>query len=163
MPTSGAGLAERIADASYLDESVDEVFRLMLGVDCLKRDDSGCEDSAVVSVTAVIGLGGALSGACVFRCDSATAITLAERMTGTRAGTVDDMVKDAVGELCNMLTGAWKGKIPELAASCGLSVPAVITGCDYQLHVHVPRFRLVRRYAFEDAEFSVTIVCDGLQ
>ena len=37
---------------------------------------------------------------------------------------MDDTVKDGIGEICNMLAGAWKGKVPELAANCGLSVPA---------------------------------------
>jgi hypothetical protein len=55
---------------------------------------------------------------------------------------VDDTVKDGIGEICNMLAGAWKGKVPDLAANCGLSVPAVITGRDYNLHVQAPEFKL---------------------
>jgi chemotaxis protein CheX len=84
-------------------------------------------------------------------------------MTGMEFDTVDDTVKDAVGEICNMLAGAWKGKVPELAANCGLSVPAVITGNNYNLHVQAPEFQLHHDYSFEDSGFSVTIVCDGLQ
>jgi chemotaxis protein CheX len=76
---------------------------------------------------------------------------------------VDDIVKDAIGEMCNILAGAWKGKVPDLAANCGLSVPAVITGRDYHLHVQAPEFRLVHSYRFDDASFEVTIVCDGIQ
>jgi len=165
MAISLREMREKIADPSSLDECVDEVFRIMLGVDCLQSTvpESEGTPSEVESLTAVIGLGGALSGACVFRCSCATAITLAERMTGSRPEAVDDMVKDGVGELCNMLAGSWKGKIPELAAGCGLSVPAVITGRDYQIHVQAPRFRIHRSYSFRDAAFSVTIVCDGLE
>jgi chemotaxis protein CheX len=62
-----------------------------------------------------------------------------------------------------MLAGAWKGKVPELAAKCGLSVPAVITGRDYHLHVQAPEFQLHHVYRFEESSFSVTIICDGLQ
>jgi chemotaxis protein CheX len=76
---------------------------------------------------------------------------------------IDDTVKDAIGEICNMLAGAWKGKVPELAANCGLSVPAVITGSDYDLRVQAPEFQLHHLYRFEESSFSVTIVCDGLQ
>jgi chemotaxis protein CheX len=76
---------------------------------------------------------------------------------------LDDVVKDGIGEICNMLAGAWKGKVPSLAANCGLSVPAVITGCNYKLHVQAPEFQLHHGYQFEDACFDVTIVCDGLQ
>ncbi len=110
-----------------------------------------------------MGFGGLLSGACVFKLSSKTALTVAARMTGFEFTEVDDTVKDAIGEVCNMLAGSWKGKVPELAANCGLSVPAVITGRDYNLHVQAPEFRLHHEYTFDDESFAVTIVCDGLQ
>ena len=70
-------------------------------------------------------------------------------MTGMEFHEVDDTVKDGIGEICNMLAGAWKGKVPELAANCGLSVPAVITGRDYRLHVQAPEFQLHHAYRFD--------------
>jgi chemotaxis protein CheX len=88
---------------------------------------------------------------------------IAAHMTGMEFEEVDDTVKDGIGEICNMLAGAWKGKVPELAANCGLSVPAVITGSDYKLRVQAPEFQLQHIYRFEDASFAVTIVCDGLK
>jgi chemotaxis protein CheX len=62
-----------------------------------------------------------------------------------------------------MLAGAWKGKVPALAANCGLSVPAVITGRDYNLHVQSPEFQIHHTYHFDQVSFDVTIVCDSLQ
>jgi chemotaxis protein CheX len=62
-----------------------------------------------------------------------------------------------------MLAGAWKSKVPHLAANCGLSIPAVITGRDYNLHVQAPEFKLHHIYKFDGAGFEVTIICDGLQ
>ena len=62
-----------------------------------------------------------------------------------------------------MLSGAWKGKVPDLDAHCGLSVPAVISGRNYYLHVKSPEFRLSHVYQFDGVAFEVTIVCDGLQ
>jgi chemotaxis protein CheX len=53
--------------------------------------------------------------------------------------------------------------VPDLAANCGLSVPAVITGRDYNLHVQAPEFKLHHTYHFDHASFEVTIICDGLQ
>jgi chemotaxis protein CheX len=150
----------RVSDPKNLDASVEEVFRLMLGVECRHESVPSLQESN--SVTAVVGFGGALSGACVFRSGAGTAIKIAERMTGMAFGAVDDTVKDGVGEICNMLAGAWKGKVPELAANCGLSVPAVITGRDYHLHVQAPEFQVHRVYSFDRERFEVTVVCDGL-
>jgi chemotaxis protein CheX len=154
-----------ISDPGNLCMSVDEVFRLMLAVECERVDDTTAVQSVSCqeSVTAVVGFGGALSGACVFRCDASSATRVAARMTGIEFREIDHTVKDAIGELCNMLAGAWKGRVPGLAANCGLSVPAVITGRDYRLHVQAPEFQLHQCYRFENVDFSVTIVCDGLQ
>ena len=150
-----------VSDPENLDGSVDEVFQMMLGVTCKRV--SGPRTEEPESVTAVVGFGGALSGACVFKCGSMAARKIAAHMTGMEFEEIDDVVKDGIGEICNMLAGAWKGKVPNLAANCGLSVPAVITGSNYHLHVQAPEFQLHHAYQFEDACFDVTIVCDGLQ
>ncbi|MDR3774263.1 MAG: chemotaxis protein CheX [Terracidiphilus sp.] len=150
-----------VSNPRNLDASVEEVFQLMLGVAC--RREAGPLVHEQASVTAVVGFGGLLSGACVFKSGSSTAIKIAALMTGMEFSEIDDTVKDAIGEIGNMLAGAWKGKVPDLAANCGLSVPAVITGSDYNLHVQAPEFKLHHAYRFGDSAFDVTIVCDGLQ
>jgi chemotaxis protein CheX len=163
-PTMAVSLRESlqlVSDPRNLDASVEEVFQLMLGLNC--RRGSGPVDQEPESVTAVVGFGGLLSGACVFTTGRTVALKIAAHMTGMEFEEIDDTVKDGIGEICNMLAGAWKGKVPDLAANCGLSVPAVITGRDYRLHVQAPEFQLHHLYRFEDSSFAVTIVCDGLQ
>jgi chemotaxis protein CheX len=151
-----------VSDPRNLDASVEEVFRMMLGVDC-GRDAGPAAMAEPESVTAVVGFGGMLSGACVFHSGGSVARKIAARMTGMEFEEVDETVQDGIGELCNMLAGAWKGKVPNLAANCGLSIPTVITGRNYNLHVQAPEFQLHHIYKFEDASFEVTIICDGLQ
>jgi chemotaxis protein CheX len=133
----------------------------MVGVTCRRSWDSVPEE--VESVTAVVGFGGLLTGACVLRCGGSAATDIAGRMTGMQFPEIDDTVKDAIGEICNMVAGTWKSKVPELAAHCDLSVPAVITGRDYRLRVQAPEFTLRHGYRFDDACFDVTILCDGLR
>ncbi|MGC9157980.1 MAG: chemotaxis protein CheX [Terracidiphilus sp.] len=152
----------RVSDPKNLDASVEEVFQLMLGVNC-RRLTAPVKPVELESVTAVVGFGGLLSGACVFKSGSLAAMKIAAHMTGMEFTEIDDTVKDGIGEICNMLAGAWKGKVPELAANCGLSIPAVITGRDYNLHVQAPEFKLHHIYSLDDTGFEVTIICDGLQ
>jgi chemotaxis protein CheX len=152
---------QQVSDPMNLDASVEEVFQLMLGLTCQRAPSTDLKEAE--SVTAVVGFGGVLSGACVFTTGRAAAIEIAEHMTGMEFEEIDDTVKDGIGEICNMLAGAWKGKVPELAANCGLSVPAVITGRDYRLHVQAPEFQLHHRYCFGDLSFAVKIICDGLR
>jgi chemotaxis protein CheX len=150
-----------VSDPLNLDSSVEEVFHMMLGAECYHVDEMPVEESE--TITAVVGFGGLLSGACVFRSGSTTALEIAGRLTGMEFAEIDDTVKDAIGEVCNMLAGAWKGRVPDLSANCGLSIPAVITGSNYQIHVQAPEFRLHHTYRFDEAIFAVTIICDGLQ
>ncbi len=161
MTVSMRESVQLVSDPRNLDGSVEEVFQLMLGVNCARESCPPIKEAE--SVTAVVGFGGVLSGACVFRCGGGTAMHIAAKMTGMEFASLDDTVKDAIGEIGNMLAGAWKGKVPNLAANCGLSVPAVITGRDYNLHVQAPEFQLHHIYRFDNSRFEVTIICDGLQ
>jgi chemotaxis protein CheX len=150
-----------VSAPKHLDASVEEVFGMMLGVTAARIE--GPLPAEQESVTAVVGFGVLLSGACVFRVGARNAMQVAALMTGMEFSEIEDTVKDGIGEICNMLAGAWKSKIPGLAANCGLSVPAVITGRDYNLHVQAPEFQLLHNYSFDGACFAVTIVCDGIQ
>jgi chemotaxis protein CheX len=153
-----------ISNPEHLGDSVREVFATMLGVQCCRETvEETLGDEAEASVTAVVGFGGILSGACIFRCGAPAARQIATQMAGIEFDTVDDIVKDAIGEICNMLAGTWKSKVPDLAANCGLSVPAVITGSDYNLHVQSPEFKIRQAFWFDTCRFELTIVCDGLQ
>ena len=69
----------------------------------------------------------------------------------------------AMRRLTFALLGGPAVMLPDLAANTGLSVPAVITGRDYKIHVQAPEFQLHHTYVFDDASFEVTIICDGLQ
>jgi chemotaxis protein CheX len=152
---------QQVSDPRNLDSSVEEVFHMMLGAVCSPTEEAPLEEPE--TITAVVGFGGLLSGACVFRCGASAALGIAGRLTGMEFAELDDTVKDAIGEVCNMLAGTWKGRVPELSANCGLSIPAVITGSNYHIHVQAPEFRLHHIYRFEETAFAVTIICDGLQ
>jgi chemotaxis protein CheX len=124
-----------------MHEAVEEVFSLMMGMSCVPVDDCPIEEPETIS--AVIGLAGAL--------------------TGIEMKSLDDTVKDAIGEICNMVAGAWKGKLSILASSCMLSTPTVVTGSNYQLHTQRPEFRLEHYYRFENLTFAITLVCESMQ
>jgi chemotaxis protein CheX len=149
------------AYGAALDEAVDEVFRLMMGVNCTAMEDCPIDEPETIS--AVIGLAGAMSGTCVLRSGEQTAACMAAALTGIELTSLDDTVKDAVGEICNMVAGAWKGKLPAFASSCMLSTPTVVTGTNYQLHTQRPEFRIEHYYCFDGRNFSVALICESMQ
>ncbi|HEX4312298.1 MAG TPA: chemotaxis protein CheX [Acidobacteriaceae bacterium] len=143
---------------AHLDLAADEVFSTMMGVGCVPvGKDPGAEAE---TISAVIGLAGALSGSLVLHTSGAAAMRIAERMTGIETTEVDAMVRDAVGEACNMVAGVWKGLDPALASGCLLSTPTVVAGTNYELFSQRAPIRIERSYRFEDLTFLITISCE---
>ncbi len=152
------------AHAGHLDEAMDEVFRMMIGLECSPEEDGGTPlASGAETISAVIGLAGAISGACVLQSDTRAALCIAEALVGVRPESLDETVKDAVGEVCNMVAGAWKGRYAALSSGCMLSTPTVVTGTNYRLHTQRPEFRVDRSYRFAGNTVCFSIVCDSIQ
>jgi len=146
----------RFADS--LDRAADEVFTTMVGAGCAPVDAGGPGEAETIS--AVIGLAGAISGSMVLQSSGAAARRIAERMTGIAPTEVDALVRDAMGEVCNMVAGAWKGFDPLLACGCLLSTPTVVAGTSYELFSQGAPIRIERRYRFEDLTFVITLSCE---
>jgi chemotaxis protein CheX len=146
-----------VMDTAYLDQAVEEVFGLMLGATVVGVDVDPGADSPSETLTAVIGLAGAVSGACTVQARAKTAIHMTERMVGIEMDTVDEAVLDGLGEISNMLAGAWKSKIPALSSACLLSVPTVVTGTQYVVHRQPSAFYVERNYRLEEHVFTVRV------
>lgn len=146
-----------ITDTAVLDQSVEEVLGLMLGVPVSVAENTTAAESHSASLTAVIGLAGALSGAYTVLVSSEAAMQMTACMAGIEITTVDETVIDGLGEITNMLAGAWKSKITSLNSACLLSVPTVVTGTQYEVHKRTSAFRFARSYRFNDSLFTVSI------
>jgi len=160
--SAAQGIADRVGVYTLsLDDAVEEVFRLMTKNSCLPVDQCPIEEREMIS--AVIGMAGAMSGICVLWSGETVALRMAETLTGLAIFKLNETVKDAVGEMCNMVAGAWKARQPSLASECMLSTPTVVTGTNYQLHNQRPEFRIERFYSFEEHSFAVTLICESMQ
>jgi chemotaxis protein CheX len=103
-----------------LDSAVAEVFELMLGKTCLpvrSRVDFA------TSLTVTISLSGPIEGTCVLGLSQLAARKAMEAMLGEHVEACDAMIEDAARELCNVIVGSWKSKLPPLQASALLSLP----------------------------------------
>jgi chemotaxis protein CheX len=143
----------------FLDRATDEVFTTMMGVSCTPTPAGMAHVAEEEMISAVIGLAGTLSGSLVLYASGKAARRIAEKMMGIAVEEVDGMVRDAIGEVCNMVAGAWKGFDPLLASGCLLSTPTVVAGTSYELFSHNAPIRIQRGYRFEDQSFQITITC----
>lgn len=91
------------------------------------------ETSGGTSISSAVFFAGAWQGAMTVECSQEMARMLSSRMAGLPEGQLakDDVV-DSIGELANMLGGNMKCLLP---AGTTLSMPSVVEGRDYLLHI----------------------------
>jgi chemotaxis protein CheX len=140
-----------------LDHAMDEVFGTMMGVKCSPAGDA--VEAAGQTVSAVVGLCGTMAGTVVFHGPRAAALSICARLTGVESAEVDATVRDALGEVANMVAGAWKGYDAELASHCLLTTPTVVVGERYEVFSRKAAIRFDRAYQFDEHFCSVTVSC----
>ncbi len=145
-----------------MDETVAEVFGMMLGHETRVVEER--EDEKSERQTAIVGFSGALRGCCEVRMNSMAARTVTSAMLGAPlVDAKDPSIGDAVGEICNMLAGGWKNRIPALASTCALSPPTIISGSDYIVKLGTPSIKFVRTYLFGEETMKITMQCEELR
>jgi chemotaxis protein CheX len=132
-----------------------EVFEVMVG-STLGRV-TGRVPKVVADFTAMVGMAGSLCGMLSLRGPSESAKRIAANMLGVDDVSIGASVLDAFGEVCNMIAGSFKSRIPAVADGCSLSVPTVISGRDYSLHSLADGARLEVILNFEGSPISVTL------
>jgi len=97
----------------------------------LERGGADAIDSES-TVTCIVHIDGAWHGAVVLRCPVELARTLTSEMFRSESEPSFDEVKDALGEVTNMLAGNLKALLPEPSE---ISLPAVARGSNYEFGV----------------------------
>jgi len=108
-----------------------EVFQMMAGLEAEHSSDPSGRPSG--SVSALIGIAGAMSAVLRVRCSPETAGHVAMKMLGGVDAPPKAAAEDAIGEIANMVAGNFKSKISTLGDGCVLSVPTIVSGEDYEV------------------------------
>src|SRR5690348_16504260 len=116
---------------SELEQIVEAVFAAMLG---LKLEECGTPwFPSTDRLSSAVHLSGDWNGTVLVECDACQACRFAGRfLSMDPPEAVDDVVRDVMGELANMIGGNLKCV---LTAGIRLSMPSVVDGGDYSLRV----------------------------
>lgn len=131
-----------------------EVVELMLG--CKLTEAEGPAE-AQLNITSMVGLAGKLCGVFSVRCGTRASVLMASKMLGIPEDKVGAETVDAVGEICNMVAGNFKNKIPGLSDGCMLSPPTVIVGNDYHTYTPVNSPALELNLLFESIPIVISL------
>jgi len=137
-----------------LEMATREVFELMLSC---QLTPAPIMDESSMNVTSMVGLAGQLCGVITVRCHDKTAALMSSKMLGLPVEKSGQDFSDALGEVCNMVAGNFKNKIPGLSDGCMLSPPTVITGSNYSLHSLADSPGLQVRMLFENLPIIIAL------
>lgn len=114
--------------------STNEVFTTMIPME-IKSDGSFYqkEDMIATDVISLVSFTGEHSGIIAVFCSKEIALKITSNMLGIEVSGIDQDVKDAMGELTNMIAGTVKNKVFETLGAMHLSVPIVIAGADLSI------------------------------
>lgn len=136
-----------------------EVFEMMVGTPLCSSDQVTLP--LLADYTSMIGLAGDICGVLSFRCSNKSAGQIACKMLGTEEDASAECTRDALGEICNMVAGAFKAQVTDIIDQCMLSVPMVVSGKDYQLYPLADGMRIQISKGFEGAVVSMTLDLQG--
>jgi chemotaxis protein CheX len=137
-----------------LSSIVVEVFRTMLNLEVEPQKNSELTTSGWV--TAAVHLAGEWKGVILFQIRPELACALCARLTQVDSPpSFDDNVRDAMGELVNMIAGNLKSV---LSSGVVLSMPMVVEGSDYALRICGGDLTTVVRFSCAHGDFLCTLV-----
>lgn len=131
-----------------------DVFQTMLDypVSCSEEESSQVTDA----VTAAIFLSGTWKGAVILECSQSEASGFTARlMKISEPAGINDDVRDALGEIVNMIGGNMKSILP---AGVSLSIPSVLDGADYAYRICGANQKETMFFRGELGLFRITLV-----
>lgn len=146
----------------YIIESTEEVFNTMI---FMEVSTEGCmtegKESIFSHFSAMIGISGDLMAMISIHCSAYIAMDIAGAMLDTEFDEIDADVKDALGEVANMLAGGLKSRLLDDGIDVTLAIPTTVTGTGYSIsspkrsnRIVIP-FDVVQGQFFVDVKYSM--------
>lgn len=150
-------MRERIVQAVI--QGVKETFRTMMNLSVEEQTPVlRAEPISFDGVSAIIGMVGKVTGSMSIHCPEPTALKLTAKLLGLEVTSVNTDVKDAVGEIINVIAGVAKRKASEHESVFEISIPTIITGKDHSVSPWVKWPNTIVEFRVGGDSFSV-LVC----
>lgn len=121
-------LGKEIVDATK------DVFSTMLMLDVEGEDVSHLGRSTIQSnITSMIGLGSGIRGMLAVHCPEAVAKSITGSFLGMEVEDLDEDVKDAIGEIANMVAGNLKIAYAAAGVNVELAIPTSVIGESFRI------------------------------
>ncbi len=127
----------------HICKAVEEIFASMIFMDVSVLDEESASLEGESMLSGVIGFAGDLKGTLLIHLPVPVAVAVTNAFLELDLEEVDSEVKDAIGELANMVAGGFKYHLPDNGQGTQLSIPSVISGQGYTCEATGSYSRLV--------------------
>jgi len=111
-----------------LKKATNDMFQTMLGLTIKMEDMDDMEKDARFDVSSIVGLAGGHIGSISIHMNEAEAKALTGAMLGMDVESIDDDIKDAIGEIGNIIVGSTKTILSSENLTFNISLPTVVIG-----------------------------------
>lgn len=136
-----------------------DVFSTMLMVDL--ESDAVIENQKVdiqSNLTSMIGLGGGIRGLLAVHCPASVAKAITGAFLGMDVDELNDDVKDAIGEIANMVAGNLKVSYTKIDINVELAIPTSIVGESFYVSGVIGSTRIIVPFKMADDTFWVELM-----
>ena len=135
-----------------------DVFTTMLMMDLVVGDPvEGTGGEVESNITAMLGLGGDLRGMLAVHCPATVAMAITSGFLGMDVDELNEDVKDAIGEIANMVAGNLKIAFAGYDLKIELAIPTSIVGTSYRVGGMLGARRVAVPFAMESGQFLVEL------
>ncbi len=137
-------------------ETTEELFNTMIFLE-VSADPPFAEGKQAIGchVSAMIGLTGDFSAMLGIHCPETTGLAISGAMLGMEIEAIDADVKDALGEIANMLAGGLKERFAAEGLNLELAIPTAISGKSYTIASSTKNNRVIIPFNIEQGQFFV--------
>lgn len=89
--------------------------------------------SAIGDVSGIVGITGETEGSLCITFSKSCILHIISKMLGEEQKEITDEVKDAVGELSNMISGDSRRRLQEIGHTLGGAIPSVVSGIGHEV------------------------------
>lgn len=135
-----------------------DVFSTMLMMDLVVGDPvEGPGGEVMSNITSMLGLGGDIRGMLAVHCPAAVAMAITSGFLGMDVDELNEDVKDAIGEIANMVAGNLKIAFAGYDLKIELAIPTSIVGESYRVGGMLGARRVAVPFDMESGQFLVEL------
>lgn len=144
-----------------LDKDVREIFSTMVGAEISPSELAVTEKKFKDCVTAMVGFAGNFNGMISVNTPKKLAMTFASQMLGMEITEFHDDVRDALGEIANMIGGSFKHHFAKNGREVRLSTPSVISGDEYVMSIGSIPDTQTLMFKFDGDHFMISVYLEA--